>query len=232
MIAVVVIPWWPGTEDADRYRWRDQVVALWRKRGYEVVTGLGFEGAARNAGIERAINEWNPEVIICTDADAIITAGAAEEAVALAADAPGLVVPHDRYVYLSEQACFGLTAELAAEILAGHHGRWPVVDVLTESVGPLSVGGPVVFSVETWRQAGGYDPTLVRAYDAAFSLACGTLVAEQRRLEGDFVHLWHKRPEPEPGEVWEIIREYHDAAKDGISAMASLVASRRVGGDG
>lgn len=230
-LPVVVIPWWPETTDEWRYRWRDQVTALWVSRGYRVIHGIGVEGAARNRGIELAAAVHGTDIIlICTDADALITAEVAALAVEYAKMRPGVVIPHDRYVYLTEKACLGLTAEIAAGILHGHEGRWPFVETpegLIEATGPTSVGGPAVFSFETWKQAGGYDETLIRAYDSAFALAAGTLVGPQERLAGDFVHLWHPRPEEEPAETWEVIALYHAAASRGIRAMADLVASRK-----
>jgi hypothetical protein len=71
----------------------------------------------------------------------------------------------------------------------------------------------------------GYDEEIIRAYDGAFALATGTLVAPQRRLEGDYVHLWHPRSENEdPPETWELMQRYHAAAHAGPNAMRKLLA--------
>lgn len=225
----MVIPWWPDTTDEWRYRWRDQVVALWKSRGYPVVIGSGVEGAARNRGIEEAVHEHQADVLIVTDADALITKSVADRAQKLAREADGLVIPHDRYVYLSKVGSASLTVEAAAMILEAREGKWPGASAggrEFEAVGPVSVGGPTVFSTRTWAKAHGYDEEIVRAYDAAFALACGTLVGEQRRLPGDFVHLWHERPQDDPPDTWKVLRQYHRAAEEGRDAMTALVRRR------
>lgn len=228
MKAMVVIPWWPGTTDPWRSRWRDQIVSLWEDRGYPVILAEGIEGAARNRGVETAI-EMGADVVICTDADAVITEAAAFVATGMAHADPGLVIPHDRYVYLSWEASKDLSVKEVAGDLAACEGRWPGVESGEgiEAFGPISVGGPAVFSTGTWERAGGYDEGIVRAYDGAFALACGVLVAPQRRLSGDFVHLWHPRPEEEPPGTWAVMKLYHDAAMMGEAAMRNLVERRR-----
>jgi hypothetical protein len=227
---VVVIPWWPDTADEWRYRWRDQIVRIWQEWGYAVVLGVGREGQARNRGIEQAIEEYGAEIIVTCDADSILTRSQAEKGIEWAREKPGLVIPHDRYVYLSKLTSTDRTAGSILASLESFDGRWPVGrrGQEVEFVGGVGVGGPSMFSVETWRQAGGYDEKIVRAYDGAFALACGTLVGPQSRLSGDYVHLWHPRDDlVDPPETWEAMQEYHRAAESGIKAMTDLVASRR-----
>lgn len=224
MNACVVMPWWPGTTDEWRLRWRDEVHMLWVGRGFPVVMGVGKEGEARNDGVRVAISEGYDTILIC-DADSIISEQSAWDAVRMAWLEPGLVVPHDRYVYLSRETCVPSSADGIATTLEREEGRWPDPDATTEFHGGLGVGGPTAFSVDTWEQAGGYDSTLVRAYDAAFALACGTIVAPQRRLHGDYVHLWHPRPDEDP-EMWGVMRSYHLAAEQGRYAMLKLVERR------
>jgi hypothetical protein len=226
--ACVVIPWWPKTDDEWRIRWRDEVTALWVGRGFEVLMGAGVEGTARNAGVQEAIAEDYDTILVC-DADSIITEQAAWDAVRMAAIEPGLVIPHDRYVYLSEKESDLSGADGAATVLERNEGRWPTVTNGIEFHGGLGVGGPSAFSVETWAAAGGYDDDIVRAYDGAFALACGILVAPQRRLHGDYVHLWHPRPAEEPATTWELMNRYHLAAEQGKDAMRKLVEARRRG---
>ena len=225
MNACVVMPWWPRTTDEWRIRWRDEVTAVWVSRGFEVIMGVGEEGEGRNDGVQVAISEGYDTILIC-DADSMISEQAAWDAVRMAAIEPGLVIPHDRYVYLSEAVSATLTADKVATVLEQRDGRWPNLEATTEFHGGLGVGGPSAFSVDTWERAGGYDRDLVRAYDGAFALACGTLVAPQRRLHGDYVHLWHPRPDDEPATTWSLMQRYHAAAEQGADAMRALVDER------
>lgn len=233
MSTVVVVPWWPDTTDPWRSRWRDEIVPVWIGWGYPVVLGLGAEGAARNRGIEEAIREHDAHTIIVCDADSIIRRETAAQAVEMVREQEGLVVPHDRYVYLGSEISDTLGAEGVVRTLEEHNGHWPgltrdtpLADV--EFWGHLGVGGPTVFSVDTWEQAGGYDEQIIRAYDGAFALACGSLVAPQRRIAGDYVHLWHVRFENEdPPETWATIRAYHAANEAGPGAMRDLVNDRK-----
>lgn len=223
---VVVIPWSPLTRSRWRYRWRQEVVAFWELRGFEVVIGLGEWGIAPNQAIERT----DAEVIVVGDADTIVAPAAVQVAVALAEKRDGLILPHDQWFYLPRRVSERTSVEEAATRLTVA-GRWPVhAAEKFERSGQLSVGGVVVFSRQTWERAGRYDEDIVHGYDACFALACGTLVAEQVRLPGDLIHFWHPRPEIEdPPETWATIGLYEAAAEAGPEAMAALVEQRRRG---
>ena len=212
------MPWWPTT-DPWRHRWRPQVEAFWRDLDLGPVTVVaGEEGIGRNAGIRAS----DADVIVSADADAIVAPDAARAAVLMAAEKPGLVVPHDRFVFLSQAVCTALTVREAAGAIVGW--RWPDYRD-AESMAEYSVGGIVVFSRATWEQAGGYDEGIVRGYDGAFAVACGSLVGEQRRMRGDLIHFWHQRPE-DKGDPWAQVRAYEEAAREGPDAMRAHIASR------
>lgn len=218
MKVCVVIPWWPS-EDPWRARWLPKVLTYWDMVGVGpvLISHAGEEGKGRNVGIEAC----GADVIVSADADCFIAFESAREAVAMAAASPGLVVPHDRRVSLPREASERLTS-LASAPMNGDR-RWPYTPgaALVEN----SVGGIVVFNRETWEGAGGYDEEIVRGYDAAFAIATGSLVAPQRRFEGDQIHLWHE-PVEEDWHVWEQVRAYEFAAEQGPEAMRALVAAR------
>lgn len=186
-----------------------------------VVEGEGSRPVALNAGIRRA----SGDVIVQADADSLIPLETIRAAVDLAAEAPGLVVPFDRYLYL--------TLDATRTIFAGADPLAASPDDC-EEVGPGGVGNVTVFSRETWEQAGGYDERFVTwgGDDAAFAYACEAFCAPTRRLDGDMVHLWHPRPpESIPGclayaDQFTLVAEYRDAAAVGPEAVREYVRSR------
>jgi hypothetical protein len=228
--AAVVIPWDPATVCPWRLRWLPQLVAYWIENGFEITLGLGEQGRAIRNGVERT---GDAETILLCFPDSVIGLEQARCSIELAAEAPGLVVPHDRYLYLSRDVSDSLTVQDVGRRLDENAQRWslvePVVEADTEFFGPNSVGGPVAFSRETYELAGGHDPQIIHGYDGAFALACAVLAGPTRRLDGDFVHLWHPRPDPSvesPPETWATLRRYHAAAEAGEDAMRALVEER------
>jgi hypothetical protein len=218
-----VIPW-RDNGDQWRRRWFAQAVDHWARSGLEVVTGQGGYGEAINDGVRRA----RAETVLVVDADVALPHGRALEALRLAAEAPGLVVAHDRVVWLTREASRQLTVPWALTLLDAED-RWTGGEATVEQRIPFGVGTAVAFSRATWEQAGRQDPSAGHGHDAAFALACGVLSGEQRRLPGDVLHLWHERPAravEDPPEVWARLRAYHRAAEEGPAAMRRLVASR------
>ena len=213
------MPWWPTT-DPWRHRWRPQVEAFWRDLDLGPVTVVaGEEGIGRNAGIRAS----DADVIVSADADASVAPDAARAAVLMAAEKPGLVVPHDRFVFLSQAVCTALTVREAAGAIVGW--RWPDYRD-AESMAEYSVGGIVVFSRATWEQAGGYDEGIVRGYDGAFAVACGSLrrgaAADARRPDPFLASAPGGQGRPVGAEV----RAYEEAAREGPDAMRAHIASR------
>lgn len=218
MKTAIVIPWWPGTTCEWRHRWRRIVTDYWRSSGLgQVVFGYGIEGAARNSGVEAA----QADVFLVTDADSLIPWERAAEALRLAGAESGLVIPHSAYAYLGQNASEAI-ARLPGSVPSCFEPRPESI----EFTGQLGVGGPVAFNFDTWIRAGYYDEGIVRGYDAAFALACDALVGNTRRLAGDYLHLWHPRkPDETPPETHAILREYHEAAENGL--MHRLIVKRQ-----
>ena len=180
--------------------------------------------------LNRAIAGLPPKTIIVqSDPDSFLAEPSHyRAAIRQAGMAPGLVVPHSRYLYLNADATCATLADGRLVRLATEIER----DV--DEIGPLGVGNVTVYSKETWEQAGGYDERFPMwgGDDAAFAIACGALVAEQRRLTGDVIHLYHERlPESSPGNrgyiaQLEILAAYRDADAVGAKAVRELVANR------
>ncbi len=168
------------------------------------------------------------DIIVHADPDSIVNLANVLEAVKLAGDADGLVVPFDRYYYLTEDATDRLLGD------EEHDPESINLDVAEniEHSGPGGVGNCTVYSRATWQIVGGYDERfgLWAGDDAAFAFATGVLVAPQRRLTGAAVHLWH---EPHPDSVvgsvgylaqMTILEEYRDAPD--ADAMLAVIAGR------
>lgn len=145
-------------------------------------------------------------------------------AVDLAAGADGIVVPHDRYLYLNEAA--------TADIYSGALNPLDVDDSHCDEAGPNGFGNVVVFSRATWQQAGRFDERfgMWGGDDAAFAYAADALVAPPRRLPGNVIHLHHPRlPQSIPGDPgyqrqFAILAEYRDAATP--QAIRDLIRRR------
>jgi hypothetical protein len=186
-----------------------------------VEAGVG----GRAAAINRAVAATDGDVIVQVDSDSLVPHDAIRLAIDMASTADGLVVPHSRYLYLTEA--------VTAEVLAGRGDPMACGPDDCDSHGPNGVGNAVVFSRATWRQAGGYDERMRFGDDAAFAYACEAFTGQPtRRVGGDVVHLWHPRPAmsipgtPEYLDEFVRVGEYRDAAAAGPDAVRRLVESR------
>lgn len=208
----------------------DYVWDWYTAHGYEVVVSSGSsdETFTRAAAINSGIRLVDHPVIVQSDPDSLIPdPDRLAAAVRLAADGDGLVVPHNRYLYL--------TKHVTGHVLAGDFDLADVGPGDCDESGPDGVGNVVVFSRHTWRQAGGFDERfgLRAGDDAAFRYATEAMVGPIRRLPGDVVHLWHPRlPMADPAHPdyvtqFAILAEYRDAAAAGPEAVRRLVAERK-----
>ena len=164
-------------------------------------------------------------VLVIWDADLLVRPQQLEDAIRLAAAAPGMVLPFDRYAYLRRGMSEWLCRNPRSGLPIRARSEWTMQG---------SVGGLQVMSLDTFHQAGGFDPRF-RGWgfeDVAFGEAASTLVAEHRRVPGDLLHLWHPvdptNVPDSPGYegnrlLWG---RYVEAAATGPDAMAELIAGR------
>lgn len=179
---------------------------------------------SRAQAINAAVRAAKGDVIIQSDPDSFVNPHALALAVDLAAYEPGLVIPHDRYLYLSLQSTTTLITT----------GRLPSAEPECEFSGPEGSGNVVVFSRSTWEAAHGFDERfgMWGGDDAAFRYACDAFAGPMRRLPGDMWHLWHPRlPQSDPShpqykEQFAILAGYRDAAAAGHAAVRKLVLNR------
>jgi hypothetical protein len=217
-VTPALVPWRPG--DPHRERSWALTRRSWERHGFRIVTGDTpgpfSRAGARNAAAEAA-GPW--AVAVFVDADTIVRdAGPVREAVALATETGGVVVPHDQYV--------GLSAGGTRLVLAGREEGWSMVARRKEN-SPLGV---LVIARPAWETLGGFDERFTGwgGEDGAFLRAARTLVDVQR-LPGEIVHLWHpiagdklakvKRPP-------ELAFRYGAAEGDPV-AMLAILAERR-----
>lgn len=195
--------------------------------GVEIVVERGPEGASfsRAGAINRGVERAAGAVIVQTDPDSIVPLDRLTQAVEAAASRDGLVVPHDRYLYLTPSA--------TSDLLAGRDPFTFTPDDC-EEYGPLGWGNTVVFSRSTWSASGALDERFGTwgGDDAAFAYATEAFCGPARRIPGDVVHLWHPRlPQSIPGhpgyaEQFAILAEYRDAAAEGPDAVRKHVSTR------
>lgn len=223
---VSIVVAWRDMGDQHRARAWEYVRAFYERTGWEIVIESGEDDAtfARAAAINAAIGRAAGAVVVQSDPDSIVRLDALQRAVEMAAEADGLVIPHDRYLYLTEAATRGLLGGMPPFGFGAADCETP----------PGSgVGNVTVFSRATWETAGGFDERfgLWGGDDAAFAYACDALVGNSRRMFGDMVHLWHPRlPQSVPGHPgyiaqMAILGRYRDAAGS-PDRIRELVAGR------
>lgn len=220
MTTVSIVTAFNGRDDLDRRVAYDYCCSWYGQLGWEIVidSSPGGKAAAVNAGVEQSTGN----VIVQLDMDSLVPYDRLREAVDLAAEADGLVVPHDRYLYL--------TADATADIYVGD-GWASKGPGDCESFGQLGVGNVVVFSRRTFDTVGGFDPRFKGwgGDDAAFAIACWGWFGDTRRLPGDVVHLWHSRPASQRmgiNRYGHILGEYTLAGEQGPEAVRALVEAR------
>ncbi len=192
--------------------------------GYPVVVDPHPRGRA--AGGNAAIARTDAEVIIQADPDSLVPGERLIDAVLRARSTDGLVIPHDRYLYLNQHATARVLDAAADPMSMGPDD--------CDTVGNYGVGNVAVFSRRTWETVGGFDERfgLWGADDGAFAYAAAAFTRPTRRIDGDMVHLWHPRQDASipgtPGYVdqFTIAAQYRDAAMVGPQAVRDLVTAR------
>lgn len=180
----------------------------------------------RASAINTAVARSGADIIVQTDPDQVVPLSRIREAVDLARQQPGLVLPYDRYLRLNQPFT---TAVLAGAVNPFHLGVEHC-----EEYGPNGTGGVTVFSLATWIAVRGLDERfgLWGGDDSAFAYACDAMVAPTRRIPGDMVHLWHPTlPQAvvgSPGYLaqFSILAQYRDAAAIGPDAVRAIVEAR------
>lgn len=201
----------------------------WAGFGYDVVVegGTSDESFTRASGINAAIRRTTADIIIQADPDSIVSHPTQVlRAVEMAAEHDGLVVAHDRYLYL--------TPEATSEVLTGRDPATVGPDDC-DFHGTLSYGNAVVFTRSTWEKAHGFDERcgLHSGDDSMFAISSWAFTGSPaRRVPGSMVHLWHPRlPQSIPGgegyaTEFALLAEMRDASKLGPAAVRALVITR------
>lgn len=203
------------------------VTAFYEALFDEVVVEGGDDLFTRAKGINTAIERASGDIIIQSDPDSVVRPAMLADAVDQAASSDGLVVCHDRYLYLTDRA--------TVDVLTGAREFGTMQSEDCESAGHGGVGNVTVFSRATWAAVGGFDESfgVWGGDDAAFAYATDAFCDPMRRTPGDMVHLWHPRlPQSIPGdpgyaEQFALLEPWRDAAALGRDAVRALVAERR-----
>lgn len=188
MKAVVVMPYRDGGCEHRRAA-HDHVVNVWRRCGFEVVEGDDpGEPFSRAASMNRGTDRADADIVICADADVIVTEDAIRAAVAKAGESDGLVNPFTRYRYLNEA--------VTQHVYSGSD-PWslPAWFEFGEAPATPLKGGLNVYSKRTWETIGGF-PERFRGWgceDLAIDHIVRVLVAPMRRIDSTLIHLFHPK---------------------------------------
>lgn len=178
----VIVPW---RENPDRVR-QFLVAGNWLPAGQLVIADDPGERFNRGRAVNAAVADSRGQVLAIADSDLIVPGWAWGHAIGVAEqDGAGLVVPFSTRMELSEAA--------TADVLTGKRhwfGPWAADDIDLEM---RSVGGANVVSRRGFETVGGFDPRFDGwgGEDAAFDLACSTLLGPTRFVPAVAVHLWH-----------------------------------------
>ena len=217
---------WPGIDAVARRTAWAYTRQWYEGAGWPIVVDYSEGGrpAALNAGV-RAAAAAGARVIVQADTDSLVPLDRLRTAVQMAAQRDGLVVPHKRYLYLTQHATGGV-----------YRGQDPFRCEAADchTVGHNGVGNVTVFSVSTWQRAGGYDErfTAWGGDDAAFAWAVDAYCGPITRLGGDMVHLWHPPragadpTDPSYVDMMALLAQYRDAAAVGPHKVRQLVETR------
>lgn len=206
----VVIPFRDRGIDPRRGANLDVVMAWWYGHGFEPqIIDDGLSGDAqfnRHRAYNRAVSRnLDAEVFVFSEADMLIHPEQIKEAVRLASQTPGLVVPFKEYRYLSDNTTGFIRSLYKEHMTSEELAEWfalPVKDVnsvfemRTESVmkDGKSIGAVNVVSRETLRLTGGFtEATSGNWYDdniieEGFAYLTGR---KTRWVGGPAMHLYH-----------------------------------------
>lgn len=212
-----------------RARSFEHVLGWYTDAGLRVTweSGDNDDTFSRARAINEGIRRVGSGIIVQSDPDSLVPLHVLRQAIETAAARPGLVIPHDRFLYTDHAG--------SLMVMAGDLRLTEVESRDCEFTGNDGSGNVVVFSRETWETVGGFDERfgLWGGDDAAFRYACEAYHGPARRLAGPMVHLWHPRlPQSEPGhplyvEQFALLAQYRDAAAAGPEAVRALVEARR-----
>lgn len=182
----IVIPYRPT--HPDRRMAAERVIAHLQAAFPEpfelVLADDGFDPFSRGASITTFAWPLDVDVYLVCDADLVVPAEQLREAVRLAEQGPGLVVPFSRYLYLTPQQTRRICDSPRRALPARPRAQWNMTG---------SVGGAGTFDRRTLEVTGGY-PAVFRGWgmeDVAFELLADELAGPTRRVDGDALHLYH-----------------------------------------
>lgn len=180
-----------------------------------VVCDDGGDPFSRGCSINDGVSKASGEILVICDADLIVPAEQLDLALIRVALHGGMVLPFDRYHYL--------TGSASLDVMAGVP---PTPDTPRQFTMESSVGGVCVIDRNTFNDVEGFDPRL-RGWggeDYAFWSAVDTL-ATVDRVPGVLYHLWHPTDPVRPAENIEVMKSYMSARGD-REAMLAVIGDR------
>lgn len=183
----LVIPFRDRGRDPLRAANLDAVLRWWKPSPWPVLVvddgRTGDEQFSRSASYNRGAEQTDADVIVYTESDMLLPFEQIEQAVALAAEKPGLVVGFDQYRYMSPADSEVIRGDLEPEKFRPEstmdNGR--------------SIGAVNVVSRETLAMVGGYDERFAGGWydDSSMFLAFEGIAGPTRWVQGPAYHLYH-----------------------------------------
>ena len=184
----VIIPWRDRGLDPLRKANLVRVLDHWRDFDAEVF--VSDDGRADDAQFNRSsaynygVEMTDADVLIFTESDLLISHEQVDRAIAMAAAAPGMVIPFSWFMALSDEDSVRVRAYEVDPVdcqkfpVKGHRG---------------SIGAAGVVSRETYDLVGGYDERFEGAWydDDAMKIAFDIAAGPTRWVEGSAYHLHH-----------------------------------------
>ena len=175
---------------------------------------------ARNAAAEGA-GDW--DVLVMADADCVVQGEVLEHAVELAHRTRKVILPHDRFMELTQEGTQLALAEY--EIARWQHDWCQLAEY--ERKRP---SGVIVFPRKAWELVGGYDERFKGwgFEDTAMLWNIEDLAYGWERLSGRIWHLWH----PPASTTWlksdkQLFERYKLAHGDPVKMYALLLERQR-----
>lgn len=184
----VIIPFRSRGNDPLREQNLTRVLCHWRDSGYDpLVASDGLTGNAqfcRSAAYNRGVAEIDADVYVFAESDLLIAPEPVEEAVELAVEDTGLVIPFSEFRALSERDSRWVRhfaadpAQCMTTLVRGYRG---------------SIGAINVVSRKTYDLVGGYDERFEGAWydDDAMKIAFELCAGPTRWVDGPAYHLYH-----------------------------------------
>lgn len=186
-MTAVIVPFRDRGRDPLRQANLERVLSWWTEEGLSPVVvddgRSGDEQFNRSRAYNNGIAVVSAEVYVFTESDMLISRHQVDKAIALATEAPGVVVPFRQYRALEE----------ISSALVRNYIRYPYDCTPDFVMDDDSIGAINVVSHATLEATGGWDENFCGSWwdDRAMFRAFEVCAGPPRWVDGPAWHLWH-----------------------------------------